>query len=164
MKIALSIEAIPRQDASYVLQCQGYPLLDRIGIYNSGDTLKDLILQIHSTSDALIPFEITLNQLEADTITVIDQVQQLQLNPTYLNTIFHKLSTEMVISIFKDGQLIYSQAVQFDVMPLREVPSPSPILCDSDVNGTTSNPSSKCFPQGKTMRFDFRSEKQVKLA
>lgn len=115
MKVDLRFDIMPCPCIGYLPQCQEHPLLKKLHIRNNGDTLENITLQICSTSKALMPFETELRQLEADTVTVID----LQLNSDYLSEIFHKLTTEMVIHISKNGQLLYSQAVQFDVIPLQ---------------------------------------------
>lgn len=92
---------------------QGIPLPDKLTLHNRGDAVEGARLVIRSTSDVLVPFETALPTLDADSATEL--ALQLQLTPGYRTC--HMLRTEMVLSVLKDAQVLYSMALRLDVPP-----------------------------------------------
>lgn len=101
-------------------ECSGEPLIKKLQLHNRADRLEGAVLQIRSTSKALIPLEIPLPVLESGTVTELPQAGQLQYDLAYLDSLFHPLTTEMVLTVSCHGIPVYSWARQFSLGKLQK--------------------------------------------
>ena len=120
MDVHLKFEVQMAKTAHYVKQQCGKRLIGRVRLMNQGgENLRDVKVVINSSREKLVhKKEIFLSVLPAGQTVELKDAVEVLLNSEELCNITDKVSTEMVFSVVKGEETIYSEAHQFDVMPM----------------------------------------------
>ena len=111
MKVNLELDLILTGDALGVQPEQDTPVQE-LQIRNGGETLEDLTLQIGSSGDALLPLTVNLERLESQAHCCIPLAETLLVNREYLQRLCHPLTTEVVVTVLQQDNMIACAAKQ----------------------------------------------------
>ena len=120
MELKLKFDVDMARTAHYVKQQCGKPVIGRLLLKNEGsETLRGVTVTVDSVTDGLaLPVTAYLEAVPAGGIVEIPEAKKLLLNSEFLRKPTAKLSTEIVFSVTREGETLYSEAHPLDVEPL----------------------------------------------
>ena len=99
----------------------GHPVVQMLVIHNLGDPIEGASLELRTTSGVLVPTELPLPLLETGSLNQLMEIQELELDMAYLESLCHELTTELVMTVMHNGQPIYAKAHQILVDKLGNI-------------------------------------------
>lgn len=120
MELKLKFDVDMVRTAHYVKQQCGKPVIGRLLLRNEGsETLRGVTVTVDSVTDGLaLPVSVYLETVPAGGIVEIPEAKKLLLNSEFLRKPTAKLSTEIVFSVTREGETLYSEARELAVMPM----------------------------------------------
>lgn len=120
MELKLKFDVDMDRTAHYVKQQCGKPVIGRLLLRNEGsETLRGVTVTVDSVTDGLaLPVTTYLKAVPAGGIVEIPEAKKLLLNSEFLRKPTAKLSTEIVFSVTREGETLYSEARELAVMPM----------------------------------------------
>ncbi|MCL1900954.1 MAG: DUF4011 domain-containing protein [Firmicutes bacterium] len=112
----IEFDVLYNKYACYAMHRNNVPFINRLYVNNAGEEIRGCELIIESNPEFTLPFKVSLDLLPENSTLTID-LNDFNLSPYYLASVFSQTTGEIILKIVQEGKLLKRQIYETQILP-----------------------------------------------